>query len=83
MQREDLWLLIQELRRADSSEKLENLLKGLLTEKEMAEFARRIRIVQLLKQRVGQHEIAARLKVGVATVGRGARELHEGNFKYV
>ena len=67
----------------DLEKKLENLLTGLLTEKEIEELAERIRIVQLLKKGVSQHEIAATLKVGVATVSRGAKELKEGNFEYV
>lgn len=83
MQSEDFWYLVKELERADSKAKLENLLRGLLTEKEIEELAERIRIIQLLKKGVSQHEIAARLKVGVATVGRGAKELKEGHFSYV
>ena len=83
MQSEDFWLLVKEFEKAGSKEKLENLLEGLLTEKEIEELAERIRIIQLLKKGVGQHEIAAQLKVGVATVGRGAKELKEGHFYYV
>lgn len=83
MLNEDFWLLVKEFEKANSSEKLENLLKGLLTPKEIEEFARRIRLVKLLKQGMGQHTIAKQLGLGVATVGRGAKELHEGNFKYV
>lgn len=83
MQSEDLWILIKEFEKADSKEKLENLLKGLLTPSELTEIAERIRIVQLLKRGVAQHEIAKRLKIGVATVTRGSKELKQGNFKYV
>ena len=83
MQSEDLWLLVQEFTKANSKEKLENLLKGLLTPSEIQEFAQRIRLVRMLKEGIGQHEIAAKLKIGVATVTRGSKELQEGNFKYV
>jgi len=83
MQSEDLWLIVQEILKANSKEKLENLLKGLLTPKEIEEFARRIRLVRLLKKGVGQHEIAARLHIGVATITRGSKEIKQGNFKYV
>ena len=83
MQSGDLWLIIEEVLKANSAEKLENLLKGLFTSKEIEELAERIRIVKLLKKGIGQHNIAAQLKVGVATVGRGAKEIQEGNFKYV
>lgn len=83
MQSEDLWILVEEIYKADSKEKLENLLKGLLTQTEREEFAERIRLVRLLKKGVGQHEIAKRLNIGVATVTRGSKEIKQGNFKYV
>ena len=83
MQSEDLWLLVKEFEKADSREKLENLLRGLLTPSEMQELAERFRIVQLLKKGVAQHEIAKKLGIGVATVTRGSKEIKQGNFKYV
>lgn len=83
MESEDFWLLVEEFEKANSKEKLENLLKGLLTLKEIEEFAKRIRLVRLLKKGVGQHEIAKKLGIGVATVTRGSKEIKEGNFKYV
>lgn len=83
MQDKNVSLLVEELLKADSSDKMRNLLKGLLTAKELEEFAERIRIVQLLKKGVGQHTIAEKLGVGVATVSRGAKEIKIGNFKYV
>jgi TrpR family trp operon transcriptional repressor len=83
MQAEDLWLLVKEFEKADSKEKLENLLKGLLTPSEIQELAERFRIVHLLKKGVAQHEIAKKLKIGVATVTRGSKEIKQGNFKYV
>ena len=84
MQSEDLWLLVKEFEKVGSSqEKLTNLLKGLLTPSEIMELAQRIRIVQLLKKGVGQHKIAEKLGIGVATVTRGSKELQEGNFTTV
>ena len=83
MQSEDFWLLVKEFEKADSREKLENLLRGLLTPSEMQELAERFRIVQLLKKGVAQHEIAKKLGIGVATVTRGSKEIKQGNFKYV
>lgn len=80
---ENVTVLVEAMRKADSNEKMENLLKGLLTPKEIEEFAERIRIVQLLKKGVSQHDIAGKLGVGVATVSRGARELKLGNFQTV
>ena len=79
----DIDILADVLQKANSNEKVENLLKGLLTPKELEEFAQRIEIVRLLKKGVSQHEIAEKLGVGVATVSRGAREIKIGNFKYV
>lgn len=83
MQSEDLWLLVEEFTKANSKEKLTNLLKGLLTPSETQELAERFRIVQLLKKGVGQHKIAEKLGIGVATVTRGSKEIQNGNFKYV
>ena len=79
----DIDILAEELLKANSKEKIENLLKGLLTPKEMEEFAMRIRLVRLLKKGVAQHTIAEKLGMGVATVSRGARELKLGNFQTV
>lgn len=83
MQSEDFWLLVKEFEKADSKEKLENLLKGLLTPSEIQELAERFRIVSLLKKGVAQHAIAKKLGIGVATVTRGSKEIKQGNFKYV
>lgn len=79
----DMRLLVESLFKADSKEKMENLLLGLMTTKEIEEFAERIRIVQLLKKGIGQHDVAAKLGTGVATVSRGAKEIKEGKFKTV
>lgn len=79
----DLLLLVDSLLRADSKDKMQNLLLGLMTTKEIEEFAERIRIVQLLKKGVGQHDVAAKLGTGVATVSRGAKEIKEGKFKTI
>lgn len=83
MQDQHIAILAEELLKANSKEKIENLLRGLLTPKEIEEFAKRIELVRLLKKGVAQHEIAEKLGMGVATVSRGARELKLGNFKYV
>ena len=76
----DREILVEELLKANTKEKMDNLLSGLLTPKEIEEFAERIRIVQLLKKGIGQHTIAAKLHIGVATVTRGSKELQKGNF---
>jgi len=66
-----------------SVEEMENLLLGLLTPKEREELPKRIQIVKMLKKGIPQHQIAARLKVGVATVTRGAKEIQQGTFKSI
>jgi TrpR family trp operon transcriptional repressor len=71
------------LRSPKSDKTMEELVEGLFSPNEIAEFAKRLLIVDLLKQGISQHEIAARLKVGVATVGRGAKELKRGRFKSI
>lgn len=76
-------VLVQTLLQAKTEKEMENLLYGLLTPKEVDEFAQRVEIVRLLKKGTAQHTIAEKLGVGVATVTRGAKEIKEGNFKYV
>lgn len=75
--------LISVISKAKTEKELENLLLGLFTSGEREELAQRIEIVKLLKQGVAQHTIAEKLGVGVATVTRGAKEIQQGNFKYV
>lgn len=78
-----LSLLVETMLRAKTEEEMKNLLKGLLTPSEIEEFGTRIEIVRLLKKGVGQHDIAKKLGIGVATVTRGSKEIKMGNFKYV
>lgn len=75
--------LVETFLKAKSVDEMENLLLGLLTPKEIEEFERRIEIVKLLKQGVAQHKIAEKLRVGVATVSRGAQELKLKRFKII
>jgi TrpR family trp operon transcriptional repressor len=62
---------------------MKNLVRGLFTESEIEEFARRIEIVKMIKKDVPQHKIALTLGVGVATVTRGVREIKLGRFKNI
>jgi TrpR family trp operon transcriptional repressor len=72
--------IVQEIRKVKTDKELKTLILGLLTSGEIEEVAQRIEIVRMLKQGVAQHEIAARLGVGVATVTRGAKEIKLGRF---
>lgn len=60
-----------------------DLLKGILTPKELEEIPTRLQIVQMLKKGIPQHQIAAKLGVGIATVTRGSKELQKKRFKYI
>ena len=62
---------------------IEDIIQGLFTPKEVAEIERRLKIVSMLKAQVPQHEIAQKMKVGVATVTRGSRELQKGHFSQI
>lgn len=69
--------------KAKNAEEMEDLLLGLLTQKEIEEFEKRIEIVKLLKRGVAQHKVAEKVGVGVATVTRGANELKLKRFKVI
>jgi len=60
-----------------------DFLKGILTPKELNELYSRLRIVKMIKTSLPHQEIARKLKVGVATVSRGSRELKKGRFKNI
>mgnify|MGYP003608202977 CR=1 FL=1 len=73
--------LITALAKSDDNGYIHDLLSALLTEKEQAEVANRVKIFALLQQGLPQREIAERLGVGIATVSRGAKAYsqHEVN----
>lgn len=75
--------LIEAILSCNTSEEVDNLLKGILTPKELDELPKRLQIVKMIKQGVPQHTIAEKLGVGVATVSRGSREIQMGRFKHV
>lgn len=62
-------------------ELLEDLLVGITTPRERAEFSQRLEIVRRLMIGEPQHKIARELGVGVGTVTRGSKELAAGRFK--
>ena len=66
-----------------SKSEMLDFLKGILTPREFDELTTRLQIVKLLKKGLPHQKIARRLKVGVATVTRGSRELQVGRFKKV
>ena len=60
---------------------LEDFLTSITTEKERKELVRRVEIVKRLLAGDAQAKIASDLKVGIATVTRGSKELAQGGFK--
>ncbi|MBI2442753.1 MAG: transcriptional regulator [Candidatus Levybacteria bacterium] len=75
--------LMKAFHEMDTDEKMKNFLEGILTPKELEEIPTRLQIVKMLKEGTPQHEIAGKLKIGIATVTRGSKEIQKGNFKYV
>ena len=75
--------LIDTIRAIKSKKKLKDFLYGILTPKEMSEICRRLQIVLMLRSGFPHHKIAKTLFVGISTVSRGARELHNGRFTYL
>ncbi len=75
--------LAQVLSQVKSEAEILDLLKGLLTLGELEEIARRLQIVKLLKEGMSQREIAEKVKVGIATVTRGSKEIKQGRFKNI
>ncbi|MES2060148.1 MAG: Trp family transcriptional regulator [Patescibacteria group bacterium] len=60
-----------------------SLLYSLLTRSERKTIAARVLIVKMLKANIPQHKISEKLKVGVATVTRGASEIQKGRFDFM
>ncbi len=71
------------LLKIESKSEMKVFLEGILTPKELIELPHRLEIIKLLKKGISQHEIAGKLGVGVATVGRGSKELQNGKFQNV
>jgi len=69
--------------KAKSKEEMRDLLRGILTPKELAEFSNRLQIIKMLKRGISHHDVAGKLGVGVATVTRGSHEIQKGRFKNV
>lgn len=82
-QNKQLTEFVDLLLKINSQDKMISFLEGILTPKELVEIPHRLAIIKMLKRGVSQHEIAGKLGVGVATVGRGAKELQNGRFKNV
>lgn len=72
--------LVEVFLKIKTKEEMSDFLNGILTQQELIEIPTRLEIVKLLKEGVGQHAIAEKLGVGVATVTRGSKEIQKGRF---
>jgi Trp operon repressor len=75
--------LINTLIKIKTKGEMLDFLRGILTPKELIEIPNRLQIIKMLRRGVSHHDIAGKLRVGVATVTRGSREIQKGNFKNV
>lgn len=75
--------LIDTLLKVRTKKEMLEFLEGILTPRELIELPTRLEIIKQLKSGVSQHKIAETLRVGVATVTRGSKELQKGRFKNV
>ncbi|EKD99599.1 MAG: hypothetical protein ACD_22C00225G0003 [uncultured bacterium] len=75
--------LVEAFLQAKNRDNTLDLLKGLLTSKELDEIARRLQIVKMLKAGMPQRDIVEKLKVGIATVTKGSKEVAKGRFKNI
>ena len=75
--------LISTLLKIKTPRQMDNFLQGIFTPQELDEIPTRLQIIKLLKNKISQQQIAQKLKVGIATVTRGSKELAKGNFKNI
>ncbi len=75
--------LIEVILNFNDREEVIDFLQGILTPAELEDIPTRLQIIRLLKKGVPQHQIAEQLRIGVATVTRGSKELKLGRFKYL
>ena len=67
--------LVEHIISLKNSQELIVFLKGILTPAELDEISTRLQIVKLIKEGLTHREIAVKLKVGIATVTRGSKEI--------
>ena len=67
----------------NTREQMQDFLYGILTPKEIDQLSTRLQIVRMLKKGIPQQKISEYLKVGVATVTRGSRELRNQRFQNI
>ena len=75
--------LVETFLHMKTADQMVDFLYGILTPRELEELSTRLQIIKQLRKGVRQQTIAKNLRVGIATVTRGSRELKIGHFKYV
>lgn len=75
--------LVQAVLSIKTHSEMQDFFEGILTPQELVEIPNRLAIVKMLKSGVSQHKIAEKLRVGIATVTRGSKELQKGRFKTI
>lgn len=75
--------LSTELIKIKTEKEAKDFIESLFTLEEIVELEKRMDIIKLLKKGEPQRKIAEKLKVGIATVSRGANELKKGRFKFL
>ncbi|WP_108124117.1 Trp family transcriptional regulator [Saccharospirillum mangrovi] len=69
--------LLDYLLAINDAQTLDAALESLLTPAEYVEITKRLQIFKMLRAGIPQRKIAETLGVGIATVSRGARALHD------
>jgi TrpR family transcriptional regulator, trp operon repressor len=67
--------LVNHLLARQTPEEMTEALRELLTDSELAEFAHRLQIFEMLKKGIPHRRIADELGVGIATVTRGSKAI--------
>ena len=75
--------LINIIKNLKSDDDIKHFLVSLFSPEEVVEFEKRLKIIKQLSKGSSQREVAENLKVGIATVSRGAKELKKGHFKKI
>ncbi|MDD2515651.1 MAG: Trp family transcriptional regulator [Candidatus Gracilibacteria bacterium] len=73
----------EQIQKFKTKEELKDFLETILTPKELEQIPIRLEIVRQIKQGIAHHKIAEDLKVGIATVTRGSKELKLNHFKNI
>lgn len=83
MTNKSLQHFITTIKNISTEKDLLTFFEGILTPEEIKEIPQRLEIVRRLQQGIPQRTIANDLKVGIATVTRGSKEVQKGLFNQI